>query len=203
MARYQGSEGGPGWPFRSRSCMTGAHEDCGHLGHIGRALWDGGQPALVLCRCGCHSACALAGRLPFVSRAIWVGLCTCPGTELAEGKLDEAEREAPDFPDVERLLRERREKRARERQEERAAMREAREATRAAAAGKSRAQIRAIYVAELRERGLAVPSDLVLDATADAIARNREKFSVAYSARVLAELGRDFGKLLSRFGTDA
>lgn len=138
-----------------------------------------------------------------MSRAIWVGLCTCPGTELAEGKLDEAEREARDFPDVERLLRERREKRARERQEERAARREAEESARAAAAGKSRAQVREVYVAELDARGLSIPSDLVLDATADAIARNREKFSVAYSARVLAELGRDFGALLSRFGTDA
>ncbi len=80
-------------------------------------------------------------------------------------------------------------------------MRAAQEATRAAAAGKSRAQIREIYVAELRARSLTVPSDLVLDATADAIARNREKFSVVYSARVLAELGWDFGKLLSRFST--
>jgi hypothetical protein len=107
-----------------------------------------------------------------VSRAIWVGLCTCPGTELAEARLAEAEREAW-------------------------------EATRAAAPGNGRAQIRELYVAELRARGLSAPSDLVLDATADAIARNREKFSVAYSARVLGELGRGFGKLFSRFGTDA
>lgn len=55
-------------------------------------------------------------------------------------------------------------------------------------------------MAELRGRGLTIPSDLVLDAYADAIARNREKFSVVYSVRVLAELGRDFRKILSRFG---
>lgn len=91
--------------------MTGTHVDCGHLGSIGYGFWDGGRPSLMLCRCSCHSACALAGRLPFVSRAIWVGLCACPGTELAEDKLDEAEREAPDFSDVERRARERREKR--------------------------------------------------------------------------------------------
>jgi hypothetical protein len=53
----------------------------------------------------------------------------------------------------------------------------------------------------LRARGQAVPSDLVLDATADAIARNREKLSVAYLARVLAELGWGTAKLLSRFTT--
>jgi hypothetical protein len=57
-------------------------------------------------------------------------------------------------------------------------------------------------VAELRARGLTLPSGLVLDATADAIARNREKFSAAYSARVAAELGRDLWKLLSRPSTE-
>lgn len=147
---------------------------------------------LALCHCGCHSACPLAGRLPPVSRAIWVGLCDCPGTELAEDRLDEAQRKMPDF---ERRWREHQDKRARERQEERAA----REATRAAAAGKSRTQIREIYVAELRARGLTVPSDLVLDATVDAIARNREEFSLVYSARLLAEQWRDLRR--SRFST--
>lgn len=48
--------------------------------------------------------------------------------------------------------------------------------------------------------GLAIPSDLVLDAYADAIARNREKFPVVYSVRVLAEMGRDFRKLFSHLG---
>jgi hypothetical protein len=200
MAGHRGHEGGPGWPFRSRSCVSGAHESCGHLGH-GSMLSHDGRLVLMLCRCDCHAACALATGVPLVPQAIWVGLCTCPGTELAEARLAEAEREAPDFPDVERM-RERREERARERQAERAAGRAAWEAARAAADGKSRAQAREVYVAELRARGLAVPSDLVLDAAADAIARNREKFSVSYSARVLAGLGRDFAKLLSRFGTD-
>ena len=51
-------------------------------------------------------------------------------------------------------------------------------------------------MAERQARGLTIPSDLVLDAYADAIARDRGKFSVAYSARVLAELGRDFRKLI-------
>jgi hypothetical protein len=71
-------------------------------------------------------------------------------------------------------------------------MREAFESTRAAASGKGHAEIREIYLAELRARGLALPSDLVLDANADAIARNRDKFTPSYSVRVLAELGRDF-----------
>ena len=192
MPGYQAPQDGPDGEFRSRSCVTGAHEDCGHLGFVGSVLRVGGRPPLVLCRCGCHLACTLAGRLG-VSHSTWVGLCDCPGTELAEDRIDQAARDAPDFPDFERLLRERRQERARERLQER----EAREATRAAAAGKSRGQIREIYVGELRARGLTVPSGLVLDATADAISRNRDKLSAAYSARIVAELGRGLWKLLS------
>jgi hypothetical protein len=87
-----------------------------------------------------------------------------------------------------------------ESQQRRAARREAFEATRAASTRKNRAEIRVIYMAELRARGLTIPSDLVLDAIADAVARNRDKFTVAYSMRVLAEIGRDFRKLFSHHG---
>jgi hypothetical protein len=82
-------------------------------------------------------------------------------------------------------------------QHRRVAAREAFKAARAAATGKNRAEIREIYVAERHARGLTIPSDLVLDAYADAIARNRDKFSVLYSVRVLAEMGRDFRRLFS------
>lgn len=200
MPTQHTSQGGSGYPPRSRSCHGNRHADCGHLLGVARR-WDA-RPAVLLCLCTCHSGCALAGRLPLVTREVWQAQCICPGTDLAAGKLDEAERDAPDFGDFQRQWRERRERSARQSQQRRAARREAKreafEAARAAGAGKSRAQIREIYVAELRARGLALPSDLVLDATADAIARNREKFSVVYSARVLAELSRDFKKLFSR-----
>jgi hypothetical protein len=190
MTGYQTPQGGPDPDFRSRSCVTGAHEECGHLGFPGLGLRVGGRSPLVLCRCRCHLTCTLAGRLG-ASHSIWVGLCDCPGTELAEARINEAAR---DFPDMKRLVRERQQERVRERQQER----EARVATRAAAAGKSRQQIREIYVGQLRARGLTVPSALMLDATADAIARNREKFSVAYSARLVAEAGRDLWRLRQR-----
>jgi hypothetical protein len=107
MASSDTYDGPPAWPFRSRSCMTGIHADCGHVGSIGYGVWDGGRVSVTPCRCTCHSACLLAGRAPFVSRAIWVGLCTCPGTELAEATLDEAQRDAPDFSEFERQWRER------------------------------------------------------------------------------------------------
>jgi hypothetical protein len=197
MAGHQAPQDGTDPELRSRSCVTGAHGDCGHLGFVGSGLRIGGRPPLVLCRCSCHLSCTLAGRLG-ASHSTWVGLCDCPGTELAEDRIDEAAREVPDLPDMERLLREQQEERARQRQQEQAA----REAARAAAQGKSRAQIRETYVAELRARGLTAPSGLVLDATADAIARNRERFSAAYSARIVAELGRDLWKLLSRPGRE-
>jgi hypothetical protein len=58
--------------------------------------------------------------------------------------------------------------------------------------GKSRAQIRRPTWPSYA-RGLTVPSDLVLDATADALAQDRERSSVVYSARVLAELGETSG----------
>ena len=105
MAGYQAPQDGPDPGLRSRSCVTGAHEDCGHLGFVGLGRRVGGQHPLVLCRCRCHSACTLAGRLG-VSQSTWVGLCDCPGTELAQDRIDEAARDAPDFPDMERQLRE-------------------------------------------------------------------------------------------------
>jgi hypothetical protein len=76
----------------------------------------------------------------------------------------------------------------------RAARRQAFDAARAAGAGRTRQQIREIYQAELRSRGLPLPSDLLLDAYSDMIARNRQKMSLRFAARVLAEMGKDFNK---------
>ena len=136
---------------------------------------------------------------------MWDGLCDCPGTDQAADRLDAALRDLPNFGDFARQWRERRQEYAGygDPSQRRAAKQQAFDAARAASAGQSRAQIREIYVAELRARGLNMPSDLVLDATADAIARNRDKFTLAYSARVLAELGRDLRKLLSDFGRES
>lgn len=199
MPTYHTYHGGSGPPPRSRSCTGDRHRDCGHL--LSAARSPGIRPAVLLCLCTCHSGCPLADRLPLVAREVWPAQCACPGAGLAAAKLDEAEQEeVPDFAEFERQLQERLARSARESQQRRAARREAFEATRAASTGKNRAEIRQIYMAELRARGITIPSDLVLDATADAVARNRDKFSVTYSVRVLAEMGRDFRKLFSRPG---
>jgi hypothetical protein len=192
MPPYRSSQGGPGAPPRSRSCAGGRHADCGHLLSVARR-W-GARPALLLCLCTCHSECPLADRLPFVTRDVWQAQCRCPGASLAADKLDEAERDAPDFAEAERRRQESRANSERESQQRRAARHEAFEAARDAATGKDRLEIRELFVAELRARGLTIPSDLVLDAFADAIARNREKFSLVYSIRVLAEMGQGFMK---------
>lgn len=200
MAFDDASEGRPGGPLWSRECLTGAHVECGHLCGFGHNRVRGRQ-LVGVCGCDCHSTCLLTGRGPFVYRAMWDGLCDCPGAEQAADRLDAAQRDAPDFGDFARQWRESRGEngRAGDPWQRRTAKQQAFEAARAASAGQSRSQIREIYVAELRARGLTVPSDLVLDATADAIARNRDKFTVVYSARVLAELSRDLRKLLSEF----
>jgi hypothetical protein len=199
MPTYRASQSGYGPPPRSGACTGEGHADCGHLYGIGRP--EDARPEVLLCRCGCHSECPLADHFLLVSREVWQAECTCPGTGRAADRLDEAEREEPPhFADFERQLRARLADAERESQQRRAAMRGAFEAARAAGTGKSRAEIREIYVAELRARGLAIPSDLVLDAYADAIARNREKLSVIHSVRALVGLGRDFRKVWSRSG---
>jgi hypothetical protein len=171
------------------------HADCGHLGAIARGHRDRGRPAVLPCFCTCHSACPLGSRLWVIARTVWQQQCTCPGTEQAARKLDEADRHTPDFAHFEREHQERRESSERERQERRAARREALDAARAAGAGQTRQQIREIYEAELRSRGLELPSGLLLDAYSDMIARNRQKMSLRFAARVLAEIGKDLSQL--------
>jgi hypothetical protein len=201
MPTYRTSRDGPGprWLW-SRSCRGGRHADCGHFLSLGCGV--GVRPQVVLCLCGCHSGCPLAGGLP-VAREVWQARCTCPGIDLAAGMIDEAEwEEIPDPANFERQWQERRASSERESQQRRVARRDAFDAARAAATGKTRAEVRNIYVAELQARGLTIPPDLVLDAYADAMARNSDKISAVYSVRVLAEMGRDAGKLLWRLGRD-
>jgi hypothetical protein len=188
-------QGGPGSPPRSAPCAGGRHAGCGHLGAIARGQQGRGRPSVLPCFCTCHSACPLGSRLWVIPRTVWQQQCTCPGTEQAARKLDEADRHTPDFAHFEREQQERREKSEHERQERRAARREALDAARAAGAGQTLQQITEIYQAELRSRGLPPPSGLLLDAHADTIARNRQKMSLIFAARVLAEMGKELSQL--------
>jgi hypothetical protein len=108
----------------------------------------------------------------------WYTSCTCPGAEQERQHLDEAGIEVRDFSE----LREEARRRSK-------ARRAAFEAARACAAGKSREEIREIYVAELRARDLKIPADPVLDAAVERI-----KGNPLPAARVLGESLVQMGK---------
>jgi hypothetical protein len=150
----------------SRECGAKAHAGCAHFVTVG----GGFNPRRLrlefgagLCPCSCHAPCPVAteGKRLTVSPQVWRESCTCPGADDARRRLDESGAEFPDFSGM-----------WEDRRRQSRARREACEATRARAAGKSRDEIRAIYLAEREARGLGVPSEAVLDAVADQIAGN-------------------------------
>ena len=145
------------------------------------------RPPVVLCGCGCHAACPLMNR-GVIAEAVWERRCACPGTEQARRNLGVPRRDHGDFAGV-------RERARRERQEQRAARDEAFDAARAAAGGKTRAEIRDIYMAQLRARGLPVPPDEVLDACADAITGGRRRMPVSFPGLILTGIGKELGEL--------
>ena len=103
----------------------------------------------MLCRCSCHAACPLAGRVP-VPLTVWQQVCPCPG-----GQRQRVWKEDPDEPWP--GFREEQERDQRKRQEDWAARQQAFQVAAAAAAGKPRGQLRDLYVNELRARGQEVP----------------------------------------------
>jgi hypothetical protein len=102
MAANYAPESRPGGPTWARQCLAGRHTECGHFSGIGYGPRKGARLWLGVCQCSCHSTCLLTGRGPFVWRAIWDGLCDCPGADLAAEKLDVALQEATDFGDFAR-----------------------------------------------------------------------------------------------------
>ncbi len=151
---------------KSRACTCGAHGDCTHFAAVG----GGFNPRRLrlefgagLCPCSCHSSCpvVLSGKRMTVRPEAWRESCTCPGAEQERRRLDEAGVEFPDFgkswEDARRRSR---------------ARKEAFESARARAVGKSRDEIREIYLAELNARGLTAPEEDILDAVVDRIGGN-------------------------------
>jgi hypothetical protein len=159
MGRRAGD--GFGQEERSSACASGAHRDCGHcrMGMRRRASRDRLESTVVLCGCDCHAACALAGRAP-VSLTVWQQLCVCPGADWCRTWKEDWD---DPFPGS-RQARERDERAARGRAE---ARRQAFEAARAAAQGKTRGQVRDIYLAELRARGQEPSPGWIFEAEVD------------------------------------
>ncbi len=113
----------------------------------------------------------------------WRQSCSCPGAAAERTRQDEAGEEIPDF----------REEMAKY-QRATELRREAAEAARLRAAGRSREELKDLYIAELRSRGLKIPPEEILDANIDAITGNYLP-TVRLLGRSLASLGKLLGAL--------
>lgn len=154
--------------MRTPACVRGRHVECPHLFGIGTGFNRSKlRPDLgvSLCSCDCHASCPvsddkqLAALLVSVAARTWRESCTCPGAEAERSRW---EREGFDPTDTDKEW-----DRSRQRQQ---SIREAFEAAKEQAAGKSREQVRELYLAELHARGQQPPQREALDATVAAIA---------------------------------
>ena len=151
---------------KSPACDREAHSDCAHLFGLG----GGFNPRRLrlefgagLCPCSCHSSCpvTLSGKRMAVPLETWGESCTCPGAEQERRNLEQDGVDPPDFGEMWEDARRR--SRARK---------EAFQAASDRAVGKGRDEIREIFVAELKARGLKKPSNTVLDPVVDRISGN-------------------------------
>jgi hypothetical protein len=158
------SDAGPSFDSlgRSRACADEAHQRCGHVSMATRRLASPRrlESTIALCRCACHAACLLADRMPTVSLTVWQALCECPGAEKQR-----AWKEDPDepWPGAKEAW-EREQRRSQERSE---AYKQARQATHEVARGKSRDEVRDLFIAELQARDQEIPPELFLEAHID------------------------------------
>lgn len=163
---------------RTMACHRDMHAECPHMLGTGggfnasRRRFEFG---VGLCSCDCHTRCPISsakqlisgqGLIPgqrTISARTWLESCACPGAEAERIRLDEAGYEFPDIDEVWAASRPQRQSRQ-----------EAFEAARAQAAGKSHEQVKELYLAELRARGLETGvSQDVLDATVAVIIGGR------------------------------
>jgi len=177
---------------KSRACSGGAHGDCAHFVTVG----GGFNPRRLrlefgagLCPCTCHSSCPVGtvGKRLTVPPRAWRESCTCPGAGQERRRLDEAGVEFPEFGEMWDDARRR--SRARK---------EAFESARARAAGKSRDEIRGIYVTELNARGLEAPREDLLDASVERITGNPLP-AARLAVEGLAQMGKALNELSRLF----
>lgn len=177
---------------KSPACSREVHGDCAHLFTMGggfnprrlRLEFGGG-----LCPCSCHSSCpvSISGKRMTVPLRTWRESCTCPAAEQARRRLDD---DGVDFSDFDEMWQ--------DAQRRSRARKEAFQAARARAAGKSRDEIREIYVAELNARGLTKPSAAVLDAVVDRISGNPLP-TARLAVEGLVQLGKGLRELARLF----
>jgi len=142
-----------GWPGpfpdelgRSRHCAAGNHGECGHVGVAFRMPMHGSlQSTIILCRCDCHERCSLTG-WKHVPVTAWQELCECPGAAFQRTWKEDIDDPWPG-------AREQREQQDRAEQQRKEAHDQAFQAASQAASGKTRREVREVYLAELRARG--------------------------------------------------
>jgi hypothetical protein len=165
-------------------CVCEQHQDCPHYFTAGvgfslrrlRPEFDA-----ILCQCSCHASCPVAVTTRQVTVPVkdWYASCTCPGAGRTRQTFDQ-HGGVPDFDQAR--------ERARARQE-------AYQAARARAPGKSRDDIKEIYLAELDTRGMKAPAGQVLDAIAARIEGNPLP-AVRLLADGLVQAGKSFYKVV-------
>jgi hypothetical protein len=136
----------------SPACLEGMHAECGHWHGSGSAFNFGRlrrEGFTILCTCDCHSSCPVTSEKNTTGDQVWRQSCTCPGAEAMRRILDE-------FGILPFGIRDFREMWATSRNELQS-RREAFKAAQASAAGQNRGQLKDLYVAELRARGLKMP----------------------------------------------
>lgn len=116
----------------------------------------------MLCRCSCHRACPLARRKEAVPVALWRRCCACPGAAQARTTQGDPTESLPRGEDWWGTYK----SESRLRSE---ARKEAFTAARGSSLGKTRDEIRDLYTAELRARGLEIPGEPVLEAAVDVL----------------------------------
>jgi hypothetical protein len=134
---------------QSVSCADGEHDDCPHK----RGIEYGVNPfrrrpksRVLLCMCECHASCPVMNQRRTVPVPVWRESCTCPAaadvpSSVGRGQNADAARTPWLSPARVAAL----------------------NAARDRAAGQSPEQVKELYQAELRARGLDVPMKAVLD----------------------------------------
>jgi hypothetical protein len=183
------------WPHlgeefeQTPACRRAAHVDCPHLHGAGggfnprRLRFEFGEQ---LCECSCHASCPVqyeTKRLT-ISKGTWYTSCTCAGAEVARQRLDRRNKDSAEVRE--------------ERQRLRNADREAVEATPARASGRSREEIREIYIAERRARNLQVPAEPVLDAVVEHITTGNPLPAIRVLGETLFQTGKGINDAMSR-----
>jgi hypothetical protein len=186
------------WDKRTESCDDGAHDRCAHFSSSATGfniLKLRVESGMGLCPCSCHSGCPVAtSATPRpVPVQTWYESCTCPGAEPTQRLMEETGWDPRDIIGGAEEIR----RKAKVRKE-------AFNAARARAAGKNQDEIREIYTAELRARGLNAAGGPRTDADVAWIAGNPVPM-LLLEGKGLVRIGkglREFVKLVKQEADD-